>query len=332
MHNRKKTGQPPTELEIDTRKKKLKGYVSLSAAIFDKRKNFEFTDVALQLTSEMIKANPDYYTIWNYRKEILLGFHKDLFNVDPAEKISAEVGGTLRDSELSLTAQAITKNPKSYSAWYHRTWILERFQCDLNQELDLCRALLKIDQRNFHCWNYRRQVITIINSQTSASAEFQFSLEKIEENISNYSAFHHRSVYIKQLGRTPMELLDVELSLVENAIFTEPDDQSAWWYHQFLIKWAASESILNKSNEWFLAILKRQLEVIDTLLEVEPSSKWAMVEVVNLIDTITTSITKETLPDGFLSVLNSKRVYFLEQLIIIDPMHKCRYEYLLAAK
>jgi geranylgeranyl transferase type-2 subunit alpha len=68
--------------------------------------------------------------------------------------------------------------------------------------------------------------------------ELDFTKKKIEENFSNYSAFHQRSALLKLAGRSVVQELANELSTVENAVFTEPDDQSAWWYHQFLLNWA----------------------------------------------------------------------------------------------
>lgn len=124
---------------------------------------------------------------------------------------------------------------------------------DRESELALCKEFLKLgminlmltfeklfniitlfsDQRNFHCWNYRRFVAAATASpplEESHTTEFEFSFEKINENFSNYSAFHHRSVYIQKLySPNVKDILDSEFSIVESAIFTEPDDQSAWW-------------------------------------------------------------------------------------------------------
>ena len=93
---------------------------------------------------------------------------------------------TVRDTELQLTVEGITKNPKSYPAWSHRKWIIERFECDYEHEMKLCSDLLNLDQRNFHCWNYRRWVSDV--SKRSFSKELEFCYEKIEQNFSNYSA------------------------------------------------------------------------------------------------------------------------------------------------
>ena len=46
-------------------------------------------------------------------------------------------------------------------------------------------------QRNFHCWNYRRAVAAL--ARVRADDEYAFSSEKIQQNFSNYSAFHSRS-------------------------------------------------------------------------------------------------------------------------------------------
>jgi hypothetical protein len=78
--------------------------------------------------------------------------------------------------------------------------------------------------------------------------ELSYSSEKIQENFSNYSAFHHRSLYIKKAGQNLRDILPAEFSTVENAIFTEPDDQSAWWYHQFLVSWMQQDASLSSSS------------------------------------------------------------------------------------
>lgn len=64
------------------------------------------------------------------------------------------------DEELQLTERALRRNPKSYGAWHHRRWSVRRLgtRADTGHELALCAQLLAADERNFHCWNYRRFV------------------------------------------------------------------------------------------------------------------------------------------------------------------------------
>ena len=188
---------------------------------------------------------------------------------------------TVRDTELQLTVEGITKNPKSYPAWSHRKWIIERFECDYEHEMKLCSDLLNLDQRNFHCWNYRRWVSDV--SKRSFSKELEFCYEKIEQNFSNYSAFHHRSVYFRDLHGCKtfsalMTLLKVEFAIVENATFTDPYDQSAWWYHRFLLK-QYLERREGMSEEDCLAarrVLSEQRELYFSLAEHEPECKWIL--------------------------------------------------------
>ena len=79
------------------------------------------------------------------------------------------------------------RNPKSYPSWYQRQWIVLHYssQVDLHQELALCHQLLELDERNFHCWNYRRFVARI--ADVSHEQELAFTMLKIEQNFSNYS-------------------------------------------------------------------------------------------------------------------------------------------------
>lgn len=52
--------------------------------------------------------------------------------------------------------RALKVNPKSYGAWYHRKWVIRLGLSSLEAEFMLLKKLLKVDDRNFHGWNYRR--------------------------------------------------------------------------------------------------------------------------------------------------------------------------------
>ena len=199
-------------------------------------------------------------------------------------------------------------------------------------ELELCRTFLSLDQRNFHCWNYRRFIVE--QSKTPAADEFSYSTEKIEENFSNYSAFHHRSVFIKRLESQPRDLIDYEFSITENAIYTEPDDQSAWWYHQFLLTWLQSSLPDDSVDDliWLFGdVLPRQLEVVRNLLTIEPNSKWAMNSLSAMLDARILLGGKLGLDRYSGEMLDhaSERKKLLERLCEIDPNHINRYKFLL---
>jgi hypothetical protein len=78
--------------------------------------------------------------------------------------------------------------------------------------------------------------------------------EKINENFSNYSAWHYRTVLLPRLypaasvASDPSvraryeEVLDGEFHLVRQAFYTEPEDQSAWLYHRWLLGRVVAES------------------------------------------------------------------------------------------
>ena len=172
--------------------------------------------------------------------------------------------------------------------------------------------------------------------------ELQYAQEKIQENFSNYSAFHHRSNFIKKNSPSIMEVLPSEFSIVENAIFTEPDDQSAWWYHQFLLTWATYEigqlKDAGKGAEadtlayWFSDILRQQLELVRGLYELEEGCTWVMNCMVAIMDLIlVTPVRPEQEPEQMigLSSLRAERCELLEKLVTVDPNHQQRYKYLL---
>ena len=233
----------------------------------------------------------------------------------------------LRD-ELALTEKTLRKNPKSYPSWHHRKWTVHRLveqararaaaarlfthsvpgttaaadttttteeeddqeeKSILSREMKLIAHLLDLDDRNFHCWGYRRFVVSLRGAPDAE--ELDYTTSKIEANFSNYSAWHHRSTYLPRVHgvaavngsggqtaaadqakdadhadrdnrttatdsrttdagadrapdrgettsttmRLPRDVLDAEYELVQQAFFTEPEDQSGWMYHRWLL-------------------------------------------------------------------------------------------------
>ena len=73
-----------------------------------------------------------------------------------------------------------------------------------------------------------------------AQTEFDFTTNKIHKNFSNYSAWHNRSTLLGKFAEAMTEeekasIVDNEFDLVRNAIYTDPEDQSAWLYDLWLI-------------------------------------------------------------------------------------------------
>jgi geranylgeranyl transferase type-2 subunit alpha len=109
-----------------------------------------------------------------------------------------------------------------------------------NREIDLCTRFLGFDARNFHCWDYRR--IAAASAAVPDISELEFTMKKLEENFSNYSAWHYRSALLERGPQSDASAASLssetalqELELVQQASFTEPADQSAWFYRRWLL-------------------------------------------------------------------------------------------------
>jgi len=322
----------------ETLKRKAGMYLNLTTMATKLRSAGDLSEMALGLTSKLLRINPDYYTLWNYRREILIGLHSENLGLHAdapetcSNKISAALGSSVRDEELQMSTDAIMKNPKAYGAWWHRCWIMQRFDVNYDAELKLCSEFLHQDQRNFHCWNYRRYVVQ--TGCIPASDEFQYSTEKIEQNFSNYSAFHHRSVFIVQVEHKTVKNLkaamQVEFAIIENATFTDPYDQSAWWYHRFILHWMKNQVDLNLKGDdadagidlknWCVEILQLQIDNITSLIEFEPTCKWPVDSLVYLL-----TLVQEV--QGEKSAEHQQRIHeLLGTLKRLDPIRSRRYE------
>ncbi|KAI9593171.1 hypothetical protein BDF19DRAFT_448815 [Syncephalis fuscata] len=226
------------------------------------------------MTTRLLHWHPDFYTIWNYRRQILM----EQFKASDEGKQSA------CEAELRLVEDLVRKQPKSYWIWNHRRWVLETIPCaNWQRELGLTSLMLDLDQRNFHGWQYRYAVIRQLRDENPGQdqqlikEELAYTKQKISQSFSNGSAWHYRGKLLPLVLQATedtfrqMELIKEEFDMVQSAFYTDPDDQSAWIYYRSWIQYLNDHPDLPGLHG--IELLRREAEVIRELLSIEPEAK-----------------------------------------------------------
>ncbi|KAH7678879.1 Protein geranylgeranyltransferase type II protein [Dioscorea alata] len=114
---------------------------------------------------------------------------------------------------------------------------------------------MKLDPRNFHGWNYRRFLAALSN--VPEVEELMYTMEMIDSNFSNYSAWHNRSFLLSNLLKQKAQgfvskekILTDEYDLVHQALFTEASDQSGWFYFLWLLDQTVSPDQPLVASSW----------------------------------------------------------------------------------
>lgn len=303
-------------------RKKIETYRTLVDQMFQYRDDNNYSIQAMELTTKVLDLNPEFNTAWNYRRDIIT-------NID---RLTDE---KFWQDELKFTMIQLKRFPKVYWIWNHRVWILKNIP--MNQlkmwqgELVIVNALLEMDARNFHGWHYRRIVVSNIEKLTKSSlnkSEFEYVTSKINKNISNYSAWHQRVQLITDMLSNDQitdknDFMNKEIDYITNAIFTDAEDQSVWFYIMWMIKFPIVKELLGKDGYLkFLKELRENAEIINTD-ELEFSGKdniWCL-KIILEIDLIQNSF------NNLIDKSACKKC--LEKLMKLDPLRQNRYKYLL---
>lgn len=211
---------------------KIQKYRTLTDSVLDKQLNSSYNQESFDLTTKLLNLNPELYTIWNFRRDILSNFtFKQINNNEDNEDNNNKLIMKIIEDDLSFTVEQLYKFPKCYWIWDHRKWLLKLNNLtNLKNELKLIHVFFQSDSRNYHVWQYRRYIIELIinriKSTTSSSTaknveiigekislinfnEFLFTTSMINKDISNYSAWHNRSQLIEKLIiQSPISLND----------------------------------------------------------------------------------------------------------------------------
>eukprot|EP01091_Cochliopodium_minus_P013618 TRINITY_DN4427_c0_g1_i1.p1 TRINITY_DN4427_c0_g1~~TRINITY_DN4427_c0_g1_i1.p1 ORF type:complete len:309 (+),score=83.80 TRINITY_DN4427_c0_g1_i1:30-929(+) len=292
MHGVKKLSEKQLLEKKKEDEQRIKLYRDNLDEVLKRKCNNHLDLQTLELVEKVISMNTFHYTMWNFRRAILLNlFSQQEFDKEKQLEI-----------ELTFIQKTLQMNPKCYSIWHHRQWTLEQQnQANWERELFLCKKLLTVDQRNFHCWNYRRWILKKANKKDEEDREY--TSQKIEENFSNYSSWHQRIICSTNLYNNDYEnFLKNELDYVHSAFYTEPNDQSTWFYFRWLIEKAPKET------------LEEEVKTIEELISLDPtlsSSKWPILTLVFLFKKLNLS-----------SEVSKPHI---EKLISVDPFRKNYY-------
>lgn len=193
---RVKLSEEAKRLKLQKDQIKIENYRQLTNEIFNLRNNGNYSDKALIKTNELLIINPEFYTIWNYRREILINNYSN----------NKEIYEDILNQDLNFVLIQLKKFPKCYWIWNHRRWLLFELvkldKINWNYEFSIICKLLDLDQRNFHGWHYRRFIIENMELQYENNLikkleinlnEFNYTTLKIEKDFLNFSAWHNRS-------------------------------------------------------------------------------------------------------------------------------------------
>lgn len=195
--------------------------------------NNELSVRAFRLTSKIIDLVPAFYTIWNYRFNILsyLINHKQIADSD-----------AFIIKELDWLDQITLNNPKNYQIWSYRQSILTKLmrgQPSLKYELPIIEMMLNDDTKNYHVWSYRKWVVKLVADYTN---ELTFVNNLIDRDVYNNSAWNHRMFYLKQIHPDPLFLMQ-ELEYVKTKISLAPQNVSSWNYLRGLLDFLQSNHL-----------------------------------------------------------------------------------------
>jgi geranylgeranyl transferase type-2 subunit alpha len=245
MHDQRKVKEELDEKARQFQEEKIQRFRSVYDTIFEHYRQGNLNRDVLTLLDVLLEISPEQYTFFGYRRRILEASwltsakQSDQEECESPDSDASAAQRQRKSSDLEreylLNTGVIMKDMKVYSAFVHRRWIfnhmtLERRRELLLGELKKCEALLKLDERNFHAWGYRRWVTEELRASTGVveggsseattltpndeqpqqqptllptlytdADEWKFTEAKINQNFSNYSGWHNRGLLLERL-------------------------------------------------------------------------------------------------------------------------------------
>ncbi|OQO09231.1 hypothetical protein B0A48_06123 [Cryoendolithus antarcticus] len=274
---------------------------------------------------------------------------------------ASKAGLTLAQQEISLLLSEdlafliplLKQYPKCYWIWNHRAWLLAKATELLpvrtasqmwRGELALVSKMLVLDSRNFHAWSYRRSTveqIELLEGKSLAEDEFAYTTKMVNTNLSNFSAWHNRGQLLPRLlherqatDEERKTTFDAELELITRALYTDPYDQSLWFYHQYLTSTLVISSSSDANGDarrtnilaapishvTSIAYLEQEIASIEDMLDGAEDCKYIYQALLEYSQRL------QELADGSTDIVEpSKMASWLDEVRKLDPLREGRW-------
>ncbi|XP_013395480.1 protein prenyltransferase alpha subunit repeat-containing protein 1-A [Lingula anatina] len=224
----------------------------------------------LRLSRAVILINPECYSIWNIRKELLQEKHVSVYE------------------ELKLSALVLSKHPKSPETFAHRKWILslscfgadivdnsqiepnqsgnpslrvshiiprvmklstEELKALINEEMRVCTMAAEKYANNYNAWSHRIWVIiNLFNcNKQFIMAEYENTRSYVSMHVSDHSGFHYRQFLLSNAEQTS-SILQQELDFISELISVYPGHEALWYHRRFIIHAMYNLQNISKSD------------------------------------------------------------------------------------
>ncbi|KAM7538754.1 hypothetical protein Aperf_G00000052087 [Anoplocephala perfoliata] len=189
----------------------------------------ERSERVLALTAEALQLNAANYTVWAYRRNVLMTLNAPLAK------------------EHTFARELLLDHPKNYQLWYHLQWLMEqaakadegndpktvysrpdsKLLQTVKNELELIREIFADDSKNYHAWQYRRWLVDFFGIPVKDELKFT-ELMLLEDSLNN-SAWNHRFYTVMEEGLTDI-VFDREMNYAVTQLKAMPLNESACNY------------------------------------------------------------------------------------------------------
>ncbi|KAJ9475088.1 Geranylgeranyl transferase type-2 subunit alpha [Pseudozyma hubeiensis] len=302
-------------------------------------RNQQLLEDDLMLTEHALRAHPKVYWIWNHRMWCLTQY-PILPSTSTSTSSTAVTDTWVWERELKLVEKMLDLDPRNFHGWNCRRAITQHLSLrilsshpatsDLSSTQPSFPALLS------NAILQQPDVVAVKTKLlTLAEKELAYTLRKIESNFSNFSAWHQRSQLlphmwtVQQLAPSHIDLrIDAELELIKQAMYTDPSDQSVWFYHRWLVDLLLAKPSAIARRERQVKVMQEEIGVIEELFELEPDSKWCALSLAHY-NMLLADLYEEG-EEGKEAKEKAERL--LQQLIELDPDREQRYRDLLEGR
>lgn len=98
-------------------------------------------------------------------------------------------------------------------------------------------SLALLNFKLVHCWDYRRFICKF--GKVDLKDEIDFTLNQVKQDFSNFSSYFYRSALLTEADKKNIlkikDIWDKEYDIITTAVWVDPNDQSAWYYHGWLL-------------------------------------------------------------------------------------------------